>query len=278
MFGCGFVLARAARRPAVPIVFAAVICVGLGVGFFRAAPASASDPTTVVFSPVADAYVSRAYRHRNYGARRTLRIRDSRPVMRAYLRFSVRLPAGTEIDRATLAVYSRTTSARGFDVRAVGSNRWRERRITFANAPSISSAVASSGPIERGHWARVDVTPLVSTDGAVTVALTTRATRTLVLGSRESSRGSRSTAGTGGNPRRPLGSRSPVATPPPCRRRGMPRGTTPMLPDTTSTSTTRESQRRPTRRFRSLACCAGRSTPSESTPTTQRGTHRRERA
>lgn len=153
----------------------------------HAAPTRAGT-ARVAFTPVADASVNRSHPYRNYGAASKLKARASGPRIRSYLRFSVRLPVGTEVERAMLKIYSRTTSARGYWVGAVDRNRWRERGITWSNAPAVSAPIASSGPLTAGTRSRVDVTSLVSDSGLVSFALTTDVRRTLVLSSRESTR------------------------------------------------------------------------------------------
>ena len=97
-------------------------------------------------------------------------------------------PAGLSgtVTKATLRVYAKTSSTVGFDVRAVGDSSWAEKTITYANGPTPATSVtASSQAISSGRWIALDVTPLVSGNGAVSFALTTASTTTINLNSRE---------------------------------------------------------------------------------------------
>jgi len=134
----------------------------------------------------ADAYVSVARRTHNFGAARGLRV-DAAPITRAYLRFNANLVSGN-VEHLSLLVYSHTGSRTGFQVRLV-YDPWREKKITFQNAPSVSSDFIGSGPLKPGKWNVVDVTPFADRAAmgqGVNLALTTRSPNALDLASRES--------------------------------------------------------------------------------------------
>jgi hypothetical protein len=142
------------------------------------------------FKPVADTYVSAARPRTNFGRARVLRV-DGAPETTAYLRFDVR-KASASIASVTLLLRSRTEARASFAVRGVDDDDWRERRLTYANAPRLSRRYAASKPVRRGTWTAVDVTPFVEDGEAeVSLAVTTRARRELSFGSRESSHGPR---------------------------------------------------------------------------------------
>ncbi|MDQ3857600.1 MAG: DNRLRE domain-containing protein [Actinomycetota bacterium] len=166
----------------------AIRCVvALSVAVFSfVAVAGEAPAATKRLRPVADAYVKKSTPRRNYGKARTLAA-DARPVTRAYLRFNLRL-LGAPVVRATLRLYTKSRSARGFAVRGVARNRWRERRITFRTAPTPRRAtIASSGGFRRRVWTGVDVTRFVRGKRVVSFAITTSARRpTILLASRES--------------------------------------------------------------------------------------------
>lgn len=120
----------------------------------------------------------------NYGKQRELTV-DARPLKRAYLRFNVNLRPGN-VTRVNLMLYSRTRLRLGYQVRLVTEN-WRERLITYRNAPRISSRFVSSGPLHAHAWKAVDITSLVGIEeDRVNLALTTVAPAGVVLASRES--------------------------------------------------------------------------------------------
>jgi hypothetical protein len=134
----------------------------------------------------ADAYVSGASRARNFGGALDLRI-DASPTFRAFLRFKVNLESGN-VPRIHLLLYSRNRSRTGYQVRLV-DEPWRERKITFLNAPSLSIDFVLSGPLKARSWKAVDVTSLAEAlsgeDGYISFALTTRSPNVIELASRE---------------------------------------------------------------------------------------------
>jgi len=133
----------------------------------------------------ADAYVSGANQQTNFGRTQELKV-DASPRARAYMRFDVNVKAG-DVQRVNLLLWSRTKSRAGYQVR-LAYDSWLERRITFANAPSLSPEYMASGPLKAHAWKAVDVTSLtdaVSGDDSVNLALTTSSTKGLNLASRE---------------------------------------------------------------------------------------------
>jgi hypothetical protein len=135
----------------------------------------------------ADAFVSGASRSTNFGRVEELRV-DAAPRVRAYIRFDVNVKSG-DVQHVNVLLWSRTRSHAGYEVRLV-EDTWRERTITFANAPELSLDFVSSGPLKAGAWKAVDVTMLTDEasggDGYVSLALTTRSAKGLQLASRES--------------------------------------------------------------------------------------------
>ncbi len=142
-----------------------------------------SSQTNVTFAPVADAYVSQADPNTNYGTSNALRL-DAAPDLQAFVRFSVQGIQG-KIVKATLRVYSTSSSNTGYTVRSVSDNTWTERGITFANAPATGKTIGASGPFTANGWTTVDVTALVSGNGSVNLALVTTAATQIALASRE---------------------------------------------------------------------------------------------
>ena len=109
----------------------------------------------------ADAHVSVSAQNANYGKQRGLTV-DARPMTRAYLRFGIDLKKGNVL-RVNLLLYSRTRSQLGYQVR-LATEGWRERRITFENAPRVSPRYVSSGRLRARAWKAVDITSLVGDD------------------------------------------------------------------------------------------------------------------
>jgi len=148
-------------------------------------PSRALAATEHRFTVAADAHVSVARPRTNFGASRELRV-DGSPAVRSYLSFEVR-QLDAPVGRALLYVYVKRGSRTGFRVRAVAGD-WREKAITWANAPDVSSVRASSRSIRGGRWTTIDVTSLVRGEGRVNLALTTPATSAIRLASGEARR------------------------------------------------------------------------------------------
>ena len=163
---------------------AALLLAGLSIA---ATPAGTSGraPTIMALRARADAHVNAATRTENYGRARRVHV-DASPLVRTYLRFHIGTYVG-DVARVNLLLYSRTRSAIGFRVRRV-TEGWRERRITFENAPRLSMRSVASGPLVAQTWEAVDVTTLVGgvEDKDVSFALSTTALRDIALASRES--------------------------------------------------------------------------------------------
>jgi hypothetical protein len=131
----------------------------------------------------ADAFVSGVKPLRNFGHARALML-DSSPALHAYVRFNADLSSG-DVQHVSLLVYSRTRSRLGYRVRLVDEG-WRERRITYRNAPPSIPGYVMSGPLRARAWKAVDVTDLVTYENhKASFALTTVSTKGLELASRE---------------------------------------------------------------------------------------------
>jgi hypothetical protein len=138
---------------------------------------------TFTFAPAADAYVNEASPTTNYGSLTTLRA-DASPVVRSYLRFNVQGLSGT-VTRATLRIFTGSNSSAGYEVRGVTDNLWSEFAINHSNAPGVGIVAATSGSFGTGAWTAVDITPLINSNGLVSVALTTISNTAFSLSSRE---------------------------------------------------------------------------------------------
>jgi len=146
----------------------------------------------VTFNAATDAYASSASPSANFGSETKLEVDDAPPnsnagVTHTYLRFDVDGLTGT-VSRATLRLYVLNGDKDGFDVSGVSDNSWLEHEITWDNAPaSASNIVASSGGFESRRWVSVDVTPLVSGNGSVSIELRSTSSRSpMEFASRES--------------------------------------------------------------------------------------------
>jgi hypothetical protein len=141
------------------------------------------------FKPVADAYVTASRPVTNYGKARNLRV-DGAPKATSFLRFELKNLRG-RITSVTLLLHPTTAARAGFAVRRVYEDEWRERGVTYANAPQPSSRYTAAKAVRQGVWSAIDVTPFVNGGGELSLAITTRAAQALSFGSRESTHGPR---------------------------------------------------------------------------------------
>lgn len=184
-------MARSATRYQVRVRVPTLLTLAAASAVASAAPAAATDPPEIrAFSPEADTHVSSSRPGENFGRARVLRV-DGDPETTAFLRFRLGRDEA-DIAGVTLLLRPTTASRARYAVRRVYENDWRERRLTFANAPRRSQRYVSSTPVRRGMWSAVDVTGFVDhEDREVSLALTTRAAREISFGSRESRYGPR---------------------------------------------------------------------------------------
>jgi hypothetical protein len=138
------------------------------------------------FNASADAFRSTKDATTNYGTLTYIGVNGQGPrTENSYLRFDVTgVPAGARIRSATLLLYAVTGSPAGLSVNQVSSS-WAETTITWRNASTPGSVVASSGPVATSTSIALDVTPAVSGNGTVSFALTTSSATELQFASRE---------------------------------------------------------------------------------------------
>src|SRR5436190_16460733 len=115
------------------------------------APSSSSGVTVAA---VADAYVSAAKPHTNFGSTTRLKA-EQLPVERAYLRFDVG-SLNAPVSRATLMLHTESSSTIGYLVQAVADNSWQESTVTYANAPALSGTATPSGGFASRTWTSID--------------------------------------------------------------------------------------------------------------------------
>jgi YD repeat-containing protein len=144
---------------------------------------SSTTSATSIFTPVADAYVISNRKKSNYGTAVELRASSS-PTARSYVRFNVQGLA-EPVSRATLRLYATAGSSVGFDLRSVSDSSWGEQTVVYANAPAIGNVVGSSAAFPSASWVSIDVTTLVSGNGALSLAVTPPGSSSTTLASRE---------------------------------------------------------------------------------------------
>ena len=151
---------------------------------FTPSPTNTGSVSSLTFTPIADSYVNADSPTTNYGTSTTLRI-DGSPIVRSYLRFTVQGLGGT-VTRATLRIFANSAATSGSVANVVNDNTWSENTINYNNAPPLSSALGSSGPISAGTWFNMDVTVYITGNGTYNLALITPGSTAISLASRES--------------------------------------------------------------------------------------------
>jgi len=173
-----------ARPPSAKRVVLTLACVATLLGLLVSLPSATATNVTSRFTPGADAYVSQGRPRTNFGSVEELIVDRAPKVKRSYLRFTVAGVSGS-ITKVTLRLYSKDASDTGYEVRAVADGTWAEQTITYKTAPPIGFVVASAPHIAARAFTSVDVTPLVSGDGVVSLAVTAAADSRLRFASRE---------------------------------------------------------------------------------------------
>jgi hypothetical protein len=149
----------------------------------------AGSPDIRAFSPEADTYVTEAAPDTNFGRSLSLRASGS-PKTTTFLRFRLeRLPR--RVTSVILLLHARTGARTTYAIRRADTTAWRERHLTYANAPRPSMRYAAAKVIRHGAWSAADVTQIVDGRTVVTLAITTQSRTGLAFYSRESKLGPR---------------------------------------------------------------------------------------
>lgn len=205
----------------------------------QALPAEADSLTT---RAVADSWVDSGHPSVNHGSSTYLQV-DASPRLRAYLKFTVSVPAGQTVSKAVLTVTPNQSSSGGFVVESAG-NSWTESGITWSNAPAPgSTSYAKSGAVTAGTAVHLDVTRAVPTGGGtVTLVLDNATVTSYSVRSREQSSAAPqlavTTATTTSSSPAPTTSPTPISSPTPTSSATPTASPTPTS-TSSSTSTTR---------------------------------------
>jgi chitodextrinase len=129
-------------------------------------------PTVLTFTPVADTWVESDTPTTNYGAN-TVVGTDNSPVKRLLLKFDVSGVAGRQVLSARLRFYCVNASNLGGIFHRVADTTWTEGAVNWNNAPvADATSLGQLGSVAVNTWYGLDVTPLVSGDGTVSVDAT----------------------------------------------------------------------------------------------------------
>jgi PKD repeat protein len=117
-------------------------------------------PSTLQFTPVADAYTKSDKPSTNYGTATTLRVKNGGTSstayhQKSYLRFDVSGVAGT-VTSAKLRFYVNDPASNGGTVYTT-VNAWGETTITWGNQPAAGSLLATVGAATLNTWIEITI-------------------------------------------------------------------------------------------------------------------------
>jgi hypothetical protein len=132
--------------------------------------------TVLRFPPTKDTYVNLDTPTTAYGTA-TRTDSDNSPVKKTLMAFSVSGTAGCPIAAAHLRLYNIDAAPRGGDFRPLADLSWNEQTVTWNTAPETDAQqpITSLNGVSKNLWYEVDVTPLVTGDGPVGLAITSTA-------------------------------------------------------------------------------------------------------
>ncbi|MGH7492559.1 MAG: DUF7594 domain-containing protein [bacterium] len=146
---------------------------------------------TITLNPTDDAYVRSDNASDNFGSSSTLRVRQSSPTYRSYLKFAVSGASGT-VQSAKLRLRVTEGSGSGGSVFLVSntysssSTQWDESDLTYQNAPTLSgNALSTVGGVSAGAWVEFDVTAAITGNGTFSLGLQSTSSSTVRYSSKE---------------------------------------------------------------------------------------------
>ena len=143
------------------------------------------------FTPTDDATIRESNPTSNYGSNSNLEI-DASSRKDTLLRFNVSGVGTSSINNVTLRLYATDGSTVGGDFVEVTatSGNWDENTVTWNNAPTGDGiSLGSLGNVSPNNWYELDVTPLVSGDGAVSIRISSSSENGADYASKENSNG-----------------------------------------------------------------------------------------
>jgi chitodextrinase len=141
------------------------------------ATATTPAPSSVLtVTPTADTYVQSDKATSNFGSATTIST-DNSPIKHMLLKFAVSGVGTRSIASVKLRLYCVDPSSFGGDFRRVADTSWSESGVTWDTAPAAdSTSLGSIGKVVAGTWYELDVTPLVSGDGTVSLRVSSSST------------------------------------------------------------------------------------------------------
>ena len=155
----------------------------LGVLALPIVPASSAELLT--FTPTDDATIRAGQATQTAGHTPRLLV-DASPRQAGLLRFTVAGVGGRAVAGAVLRLHVLDPSILGGSVAPTTTASWSETTVTWQNAPAAGAPVATLGRVRVGNWYELDVTPLVTGDGIVSLRLDTTSPNGVDFAAKES--------------------------------------------------------------------------------------------
>lgn len=125
--------------------------------------------STFTFVPTADAMLVKGSPTSNFGSVSSISL-DGSPLQKGIWKFTVSGVGGNTVTSAKLRLFNVNSSNSGGSFHKVSDSSWTESGITWNNAPAAGATpVASLGAVQSGNWYEVDVKPIVTGDGTISI-------------------------------------------------------------------------------------------------------------
>ena len=139
----------------------------------------------LTFSPIADSHVRLDKPTTNYGSSIGLEV-DGSPIKKILLKFNVSGIGSSAIANSKLRLYNVDSSNFGGSFRGISDTSWNESTITWNTAPVFNPLiVATLSGVSRNVWYEVDVSPLITGDGIISIGIDSNATNGADYSSKE---------------------------------------------------------------------------------------------
>jgi acid phosphatase len=159
-----------ARFRRLPLLAVTALCLAaVSVVVVTTTSSRGASPDTVVVPASADAWVTAARPNAVHGDTAWV-LTDGAPQRLGYYRFDVTVPADRTVTSAQFQCLPGSSNRYGAGVWAV-TGAWDEQTLSWSNAPlpdTSTAPIGTTGPVESGAWASVDVTSTVGGSGSYT--------------------------------------------------------------------------------------------------------------
>ncbi len=127
-------------------------------------------PPALTFTPTDDAYIRESTPATNYNLS-TIQI-DADARMDGLVKFNVTGIGASSVASVSLRMFVMDSSSVGGEFFKMNDTSWSEDTVTWETAPPADGgSLGSLGPVVAGDWVEIDVTPLVPSDGAVSLRI-----------------------------------------------------------------------------------------------------------